>query len=898
MELKSLLSKSTGVLYCSSRGHSGYAESGKMVLHHLMESGIPISWNQLNSSNINHDESDELYKSLRRIVNKNIEFDTAIFHCTPDIWFEFIEKYKIKFINKKLIGYTTWETNKLPELWVNYINLLDEVWVPSEFNKIVFQSCGVSIPIFVVPYPSLEQKLEDINVDSLSSFLKKCKFYNSKSRMFKYGEKCKIFYTIGEWSDRKNIDATVDLFCKTFSSNDNVKLIIKTFHLDYTKKNENYCIDKLERILENYKDHPEILLITDDLSQKELLFIHSIGHCFLSMSRGEGFCINAFEAFNFKRDVIIPKFGGHVDYLGDNYAGLVGYNLVDVNFVERNSIYFCDQKWADPDLLDAGKKLCNIQQKISGEVKNEDVEFSSGWHFKETFNGENFRYSSLGGLITIKNQDIDLISFKLKGIGPQNTSEVSFIIDKSRKKTFTVSNEKFKIISIPCKYVKNIEIILDGKPQTENCILDNFGTRSCGIVLTNISLNIKDKFKILGINNIECNNEVVDFFEFPKLNKISDKIQPIVKNEIIRDCKLNLIDLDISKRVDFSGIVYYGQYGTSGYATATKGNLCHFFKRGIPISWIPLYFDNSKMSDECYYNAMVKSLIKKPIQGFDTVFFHTTPDIWPEMLKHNKSTIGNNKVIGYTVWETSKLPESWVNNINSCVEEVWCPSTYNEKVFKLSGVTIPIKVFPHEFLQKDLPNKNSVELIYNRKFKDFDDIGYYTFYNISELNPRKGVEDLVKSFCEAFNGDDRVRLILKIHYRNYDDVNKIHCVNKINDIIKAYSNPPLIHLLCNNLTEYELLALHSIGDCYVSLCKSEGFGLTIFEAYKYGKDIITTGYGGHVDFLGTNHKGLVNFKMGNLVGMKDFSKHYTDDQEWAYPDLEHAKELMKSIVKT
>jgi glycosyltransferase involved in cell wall biosynthesis len=97
------------------------------------------------------------------------------------------------------------------------------------------------------------------------------------------------------------------------------------------------------------------------------------------------------------------------------------------------------------------------------------------------------------------------------------------------------------------------------------------------------------------------------------------------------------------------------------------------------------------------------------------------------------------------------------------------------------------------------------------------------------------------------------------------------------------------------MSESQILGLHSIGDCYVSLCKSEGFGLPIFEANNYGKDIITTGYGGPIDFLTAVHPGLVKYTLGSVKEMSAFSPLYTNEQRWAYPDLEHAGKLMKKM---
>jgi hypothetical protein len=61
--------------------------------------------------------------------------------------------------------------------------------------------------------------------------------------------------------------------------------------------------------------------------------------------------------------------------------------------------------------------------------------------------------------------------------------------------------------------------------------------------------------------------------------------------------------------------------------------------------------------------------------------------------------------------------------------------------------------------------------------------------------------------------------------------------------------------------------------------------------------VIATGYGGQVDFLGENYSGLVKYKIDKVSGMDKFSTNYSVDQEWAYPDLEHAYQLMKDCYE-
>lgn len=354
--------------------------------------------------------------------------------------------------------------------------------------------------------------------------------------------------------------------------------------------------------------------------------------------------------------------------------------------------------------------------------------------------------------------------------------------------------------------------------------------------------------------------------------------------------------LNVMPKLPIKGIYYIGQYGTSGYASAARGYLYQYFISGIPLTWDPLYFDSSKLGDDNIYDVVVKSLIKKPIHQYDMVIMHSTPDLWPKFWAEKTAILRNKIVNGYCAWETNRLPQDWVKGINGYVNEVWCPSTYNAESFIASGVRKPIRVVPHIFLPQTLPSRENVKLVDTTTGNRIEDDGRYTFYTIGEFHTRKGIEDTINVFCKSFKESDPVKLVLKVHYRNYSSENKAKCESMIFEVLKNYPSHPPIICLFDSMSNDEILALHSIGDCYFSLTKAEGFGLPIFDAFNYGKKVIATGYSGHVDFLGKTHPGLVRYKLGPVVGMSSFSTNYTEDQEWAYPDLDHAMELMKGMV--
>lgn len=338
--------------------------------------------------------------------------------------------------------------------------------------------------------------------------------------------------------------------------------------------------------------------------------------------------------------------------------------------------------------------------------------------------------------------------------------------------------------------------------------------------------------------------------------------------------------------VSDKGLIYIGQYGTCGYASAAKGYIADYVLKGVNISWKPLKFDNSKNDNNYYVDVLAESVVDKKLDNVDLTIVHSTPDIWDRYIKDD------GRYVGYCTWETNKLPTNWVNKIN-LTPEVWVPSYFNKECFINSGVKSDIKVVPHVWHPQPRFNKDDITI--KDCFGKIIPSNKYTFYSIGELNFRKGIEDLVKVFDKLNDSYPDTQLVLKLHYRTYDDTSLVYCIDTIRKLTGKLSEN--IFLILNNLTNREILSLHSFCDCYVSLNKGEGFGLTIFDAYHHGNMVVTTGYSAPVEFLGKDYKGLVNYKLNKVSGMESFSTNYSSDQEWAYPDLDHAYELMRKCYE-
>ncbi len=102
---------------------------------------------------------------------------------------------------------------------------------------------------------------------------------------------------------------------------------------------------------------------------------------------------------------------------------------------------------------------------------------------------------------------------------------------------------------------------------------------------------------------------------------------------------------------------------------------------------------------------------------------------------------------------------------------------------------------------------------------------------------RKNPVGLIEAFKHAFKAGEGPQLLIKTinaPLRPYVE----------EEVLWAVDGRPDIHVVDRSLSGDEKDALMAACDCYVSLHRSEGFGLTMAEAMAIGKPVIGTGYSG------------------------------------------------------
>jgi glycosyltransferase involved in cell wall biosynthesis len=352
----------------------------------------------------------------------------------------------------------------------------------------------------------------------------------------------------------------------------------------------------------------------------------------------------------------------------------------------------------------------------------------------------------------------------------------------------------------------------------------------------------------------------------------------------------------------------YISWADSGYAIAAKSYVRALTDAGVQLTWTPMlpgergYEAQTMTTWSC---PKLSSVCNRPLD-YDTVLIHTVPEYYPEWIDREKTK--GCRILGYTVWELETLPSHWPEILNR-LDGVIVPCTWNLEVFRRSGVTVPIHLVPHLSQFEDIPATTDADRL-AFKARVCRKVGWrnhFMFYTIGFWSHRKAPYLVLEAYWSAFNADDRVLMVVKTNtkditrwyrqWRHYFRFGHPSPRVAVKELARRYSRRAPVALIADeSLTDSEMLALHEIGGCYVSLARAEGWGLGAFEAARLGKPVVMTGYGGQLDFLDPELARLVNYTMV-AVHEPTWSSIYKPTDQWADPSVDHAARLMREVFE-
>jgi len=272
---------------------------------------------------------------------------------------------------------------------------------------------------------------------------------------------------------------------------------------------------------------------------------------------------------------------------------------------------------------------------------------------------------------------------------------------------------------------------------------------------------------------------------------------------------------------------------------------------------------------------------EKPATGnpFMTNLVTVNADQFPTFAKEHYAYMSGHYNIGYWAWELADFPAEWATSFGY-VDEVWTPSEFVRNAVA-SQSPVSVRVVPHS-LDVDAEIAAAAD---RRKLGLSPDSFVFLFaFDFHSFVERKNPLGLIAAFNKAFGDRQDVQLVLKTIHGDAHE----HELKALQNAARG-SNVLVLDRIMTRAATQELMAS---ADCYVSLHRSEGFGLTMAEAMLLGKPVIATAYSGNVDFMTGADSFLVPYRM---VTLAQTHGPYKAGCQWADPDLEYACDMMRFV---
>lgn len=236
-------------------------------------------------------------------------------------------------------------------------------------------------------------------------------------------------------------------------------------------------------------------------------------------------------------------------------------------------------------------------------------------------------------------------------------------------------------------------------------------------------------------------------------------------------------------------------------------------------------------------------------------------------------------LIGYWFWELERFPSAWLDALE-LVDEVWAASSFVQRA--ISTVTLkPVLLMPLPIVLPAIQPDRAKFGLPADKFVFLFTFDYHSYPQ------RKNPEAVIAAFRAAFPRErDDVRLLIKTI--NAERVADAHL-----RMLKTAGADPRVHFRDEHLRRGDMYQLIASADAYVSLHRSEGFGLGMAEAMYFGKPVIATRYSGNLDFMSDEEGYLVDYRM---VEVQPGAYPHGEGQCWADPDVDMAAACMRNLA--
>ena len=281
----------------------------------------------------------EVDKDIHDLINAESSNNLAFINHIPEHAFKIASSCNARH---KII-YFPFELDCMTSDIVGNINRLADVYCcPSSFCENIAKKSGV-LNTAVIPLAS------DIDVSAEPATLKTKKKYK--------------FLVLGNLGDkRKNVHFIIRAFMRSFTSNDDVCLVLKSMpgHQDSDPS------ELVETEKYGCENPPETEVIHSE--DKDIAKYYAACDCLVMLSRCEGWGHPVFQALMFGMPIIASNYGGYLDFINKGK----NVQLIDGVLQQANAspVFKANEKWFIPnfdDTVGAMKKAYTVNMRKTGE---------------------------------------------------------------------------------------------------------------------------------------------------------------------------------------------------------------------------------------------------------------------------------------------------------------------------------------------------------------------------------------------------------------------------------------------------------------------------------------------------------------------------------------------------
>lgn len=364
---------------------SGYGDHSRDIVRSIIKSNkyelhiLPISWGTTPLNALKDGKDDDIINLLMH-GNKLSRQPDIFIHLTVPNEFQTLGKYNI--------GITAGiETTICSPEWIQGLNRMDKIIVPSNFAKEVFENSAFNkrnnnqdVGVLKCEKP-IEVIFEGVDTNiykKITSLHTQVRYtLNSISEDF-------LFLFVGHWlngdlgHDRKDVGMLIKTFLSTFK-NKKIKpaLLLKTGN-NFSYREYDHIYNKINNIKQSFNnsdDLPNIYLLHGELTNEEMneLYNHNKVKANITFTKGEGFGRPLLEASMSEKPIIASRWSGHLDFLNPNYTFLLPGNLQKVHkssvwdkvIIPESSWFYVNYTYASSVMLD----IFTNYSKYSGRSK-------------------------------------------------------------------------------------------------------------------------------------------------------------------------------------------------------------------------------------------------------------------------------------------------------------------------------------------------------------------------------------------------------------------------------------------------------------------------------------------------------------------------------------------------